>query len=60
MNASGLRDGTLDKGVHQLQNNVPLHTAVNTSGKAAILMHTPLHTSPHLSILAHTSALDDD
>ena len=53
MNASGLRDGTLDQGVHLLQSNVTLQTAVNTSGKVVILMHTPLYTSASLLTLVH-------
>ena len=30
MNASGIRDGTLDQGVHLLQSNVTIYTADNT------------------------------
>ena len=58
MNASGLRDGTLDQGVHLLERNVTLCTAVNTSGKAAILTHTPLHTSASLLTLVHLMMID--
>ena len=39
--------------VYLLQSNVTLYTAVNTSGKAAILMHTPIHTSASLLTLVH-------
>ena len=58
MNACGLRVGTLNQGVHLLQSNATLYTAVNTSGKAAILMHTPLHTSASLLTLVHYMMID--
>ena len=58
MNASGLRDGTLDQGVHLLKSNVTLCTAVNTSGKAAFLMHTPLHTLASLLTQVHQMMID--
>ena len=58
MNASGLRDGTLDQGVPLLQSNVTLCTAVNTQGKASTFMHTLLHTSASFLILVHKMMID--
>ena len=59
MNASGLRDGTLDQGVYLLQSNViTLQTAVNTSGKAATLMNIPLLSSAFLLTLVHWMMID--
>ena len=57
MNASGLRYGTLDKGMqHTSKQFYTMHSCNNFR----LISYSHARTSPHLSILSHTSALDDD